>query len=92
MKISYLKAAVSGVVQGVGYRYYVLREANRLGVTGYVKNLPNGEVEVFAEAEQPMLQIFLNNLRIGPAFSQVENVEVEWGESESKYTAFKIAY
>ena len=66
---------VRGRVQGVGYRYFVLREAEALGVTGFARNLPDGSVEVIAEAEEPALQQLEARLRKGPSFARVSDVE-----------------
>jgi acylphosphatase len=65
---------VQGRVQGVGYRYFVQREADALGVTGFVRNLPDGNVEVVAEGgEQAMAQLEAR-LREGPSFAGVSSV------------------
>jgi acylphosphatase len=68
---------VQGRVQGVGYRYYVLREAEQRQVTGYVRNLPDGSVEVVAEGSDAGLSSLEERLREGPAFSHVDSVERE---------------
>jgi acylphosphatase len=68
---------VTGRVQGVGYRYFALQEANALGVSGYAKNLPDGTVEVVAEGKSDAVQAFEAKLREGPAFSRVEVVDKE---------------
>ena len=66
---------VSGRVQGVGYRYYVLREAERLGVAGFARNLPDGRVEVVAEGSEEVLGELETRLRSGPSFAAVEGVD-----------------
>jgi acylphosphatase len=66
---------VAGRVQGVGYRYFVMREAESLGVTGYARNLSDGRVEVVAEGAEEVLQAFESRLREGPAFANVGGVE-----------------
>jgi acylphosphatase len=66
---------VQGRVQGVGYRYFVLRQAEALGVAGYARNRPDGTVEVVAEAADEVLSDFEERLRAGPSFAQVENLE-----------------
>ena len=66
---------VRGRVQGVGYRYFVLREAEGLGISGFTRNLPDGTVEVIAEAEDPVLQQLEERLRKGPSFAKVAAVE-----------------
>ena len=66
---------VSGRVQGVGYRYYVLREAERLGVAGFTRNLPDGRVEVVAEGTEEALGDLESRLRNGPSFAAVATVD-----------------
>ena len=66
---------VRGRVQGVGYRYFVVKWAEELGVSGFVRNQPDGSVEVFAEAGDEVLGSFEGRLRQGPSFSRVEDVE-----------------
>jgi acylphosphatase len=66
---------VQGRVQGVGYRYFVQREADALGVTGFVRNLPDGNVEVVAEGGEPVLAKLEARLREGPSFARVSSVE-----------------
>lgn len=67
---------VRGYVQGVGYRYYALRQAEALGVSGFARNLADGRVEVVAEAaDEAALQAFEARLREGPSFARVEDVE-----------------
>jgi acylphosphatase len=61
----------------VGYRYFVLREAERLGITGFVRNLPDGGVEVVGEGSDEAMSALEEGLREGPAFSQVDGVERE---------------
>ena len=68
---------VKGRVQGVGYRYFALRAAEALGVSGYARNLADGRVEVVAEGEEAVLTDFEGRLRQGPSFARVEGVERE---------------
>ncbi len=68
---------VRGVVQGVGYRYFVLRQAAALGVSGYARNLPDGSVEVVAEGSEETLADLEQRLRRGPAAADVTSVERE---------------
>ena len=68
---------VSGRVQGVGYRYFVLRQADLLGVSGFARNLADGAVEVVAEGTDAALADFEARLREGPSFAEVANVERE---------------
>ena len=66
---------VSGRVQGVGYRYFAMRAAQALGVTGFVRNLADGRVEAVGEGPEEVLAEFESKLRQGPAFAAVESVE-----------------
>ena len=66
---------VQGRVQGVGYRYFVMREAASLGVSGFARNRPDGSVEVVAEGSDEVLGDLEARLRQGPAFAQVTGVD-----------------
>jgi acylphosphatase len=68
---------VSGRVQGVGFRFYAERIANREGIQGWVRNLPDGRVEASAEGEAEAVERFEIKLRQGPTGARVEHVEVE---------------
>ena len=73
-----LTARVTGRVQGVGYRWFVQAEAERLHLGGSVRNLPDGAVAVEAEGPRPKLLDFLARLRQGPPAARVERVDVDW--------------
>ena len=66
---------VSGLVQGVGFRWFVARHARALGLNGYARNLPNGSVEVVVSGPDAVLPELERLLRAGPASAQVEQVE-----------------
>ena len=68
---------VRGRVQGVGYRYFVLRQADVIGVSGFARNLPDGAVEVVAEGSDTALADFEARLREGPTFAEVTGVTRE---------------
>jgi acylphosphatase len=70
------RARVTGGVQGVGFRYSAVREALRLGLRGWVRNVDDGSVEVEAEGASPALEDFLEWLRRGPPGAHVIDVEV----------------
>ena len=71
-------ALVSGSVQGVGYRWFVQAEADRLNLGGSVRNLPDGAVAVEAEGSRHKLLELLTRLRQGPPAARVERVDAEW--------------
>jgi acylphosphatase len=73
-----LDATVSGRVQGVGFRYFVLREAMALGLDGWVANAPDGSVRCVAEGPRDDLERLLERLNVGPAVSTVERVSAAW--------------
>jgi acylphosphatase len=66
---------VSGVVQGVGFRWFVARHARSLGLGGYARNLPDGRVEVVVSGPETSLPKLDQLLRTGPAYAQVDTVE-----------------
>ncbi|MBI3666610.1 MAG: acylphosphatase [Acidobacteria bacterium] len=68
---------VRGLVQGVGYRYFVQRAANELDLAGYVKNLDDGRVEVYAVGTAENLEELASRLKVGPAYADVRGVDEE---------------
>jgi acylphosphatase len=70
------RLVVSGIVQGVGYRYFVLDVAQRLSLDGYVRNLADGTVEVVVQLEEASLQALVDALKKGPPASRVTGVEI----------------
>jgi len=66
---------VVGMVQGVGYRWFVRRAALRLGLCGYAENLPDGRVEVVVEGEAASIEELSLELKRGPSLAQVDRVE-----------------
>ncbi len=84
------KFIVSGLVQSVGYRFFTQRAAARHQVRGYVKNLPDGRVEVFVEGGEKAVEEFKHDLTAGPTFSNVEHLEETVLEPTGLYSAFRI--
>ncbi len=68
---------ISGRVQGVGFRWFAEKRASELAVAGYVRNLPEGAVEVLAQADEGTLENFCRELREGPRFAEVEELSME---------------
>jgi len=71
-------AVVSGRVQGVGYRFFAQDRARARGLSGTVRNLPSGDVEVDAEGPETALRAFLIDLQQGPPAARVRDVSVRW--------------
>ena len=82
-----MRAVVSGRVQGVGYRYFVQGRAIELGLSGYVKNLPNGDVELEAEGPRPKVDRLLSHLHEGPPISRVDNLVISDLPAQSETAA-----
>ncbi|MCL4550093.1 MAG: acylphosphatase [Bacteroidetes bacterium] len=83
---------VNGMVQGVGFRYFVLRNAERLRLNGYTKNLRSGEVYTVVEGEKAIVEEMYNIIRVGPAYADVRNASVKWEEAKNEFTRFEIRY
>jgi acylphosphatase len=83
---------VSGMVQGVGFRYFVLHHARQLGLTGWVRNLPNGDVEMTAEGNREAVENLIAQVRRGPRSAVVSNANLMWREPSGRFESFDIAY
>ena len=81
---------ITGKVQGVGFRYFVLRQAQELGINGWVSNKSNGDVEALAQGEKEGLDHFIAKVKQGPSFSQVEDVSLNWLNEAEQYFGFDI--
>ncbi len=87
-----LQIIVSGEVQGVGYRYYTQMKAIQFGVTGWVRNLQNGGVEILASGQRADLEKFIDEVRRGNPFSTVDRIEVNEIERSETFKSFAIKY
>ena len=83
---------ITGSVQGVFFRATTQEKARELGLTGWVRNLPDGRVEVLAEGDEEKLKDLLEWCRGGPSESGacVDSVEEEWGGASGKFTLFSV--
>jgi acylphosphatase len=81
---------VRGRVQGVYYRASALREARRLGLTGWVANRPDGSVELVAEGEEDQVKDLLAWSQHGPSTARVEKVDTRWRSYTGEFSEFKI--
>ena len=88
-----VQAIVYGYVQGVFFRAFVSELAAELGLTGYVRNLPDwNAVEVLAEGERNNLERLIDYLKVGPPGARVERVEANWSEHTGSYSNFSVRY
>ncbi len=83
---------VSGRVQGVFFRDHTRRWAASLGLTGWVRNLWDGRVEVLAEGEKENLEALIARLKQGPPSASVENVAVTWEDFRDEFSDFRITW
>lgn len=84
------KFFISGVVQGVGFRFFVQRSAAKHQVVGYVRNLRDGRVETYAEGDEESVKAFHEDLLTGPKFAEVDEVEEIVVEQTREYPSFRI--
>jgi acylphosphatase len=87
-----LHAKITGYVQGVGFRYFVLQNANDLGLTGWVRNLWNGQVEVTAEGPHDDVNQLLVKLRRGPISAEVKDVDYEFSDAKGEFQRFAVLH
>lgn len=87
-----LQATVYGRVQGVFFRAFVARYARELGLVGYVRNLPDGAVEVGVEGERPQLEKLVSYLEVGPPEARVKEVVTHWLEYAGAFSDFRVRY
>ncbi|MFH0778502.1 MAG: acylphosphatase [Candidatus Eisenbacteria bacterium] len=83
---------VSGMVQGVGYRFFALRQGRALGLKGFVRNVPDGTVELEVEGERESIESLLSALREGPRAARVSQVSVSWREFGGELGDFEVGF
>lgn len=83
---------VSGVVQGVGFRYFSVRKAREVGISGWVRNTRDGKVEIVAEGEEWQLKEFTENVKIGPSSSNVRGVDVKKEKYKNEFEGFEVKF
>lgn len=81
---------VSGRVQGVFFRAHTRDLAQKLGLSGFVRNLPDGRVEVVAEGPEEKLQELIEFCHRGPPLAHVTNVEIHWEEPTEEFRGFSV--
>ncbi len=81
---------VQGYVQGVGFRYFVFRHARRLSLTGWVRNLYNGDVELVVEGDRSLIEELIKELKVGPRSASVKDLTIAWQDITTEYKEFEI--
>ncbi len=87
-----VKIYISGKVQGVGFRSYTKKIAEGYGLVGYVKNLPDGRVEVFTQGNEDIVWSFIKDVWKGPRLSQVGSISIVKEVPDDKIYDFRIDY
>ena len=81
---------VSGMVQGVFFRAFTQKIAQKLGLVGFVRNMPDGRVEAVIEGDEKTLKAMLIVLKKGSPNSHVEKIDVEWATASNEFERFEI--
>ncbi|OGV62071.1 MAG: hypothetical protein A2498_07580 [Lentisphaerae bacterium RIFOXYC12_FULL_60_16] len=83
---------IAGRVQGVGYRYFTVDTARALGLSGWVRNRPDGTVEILAQGLRPQIEALVARCHEGPPLAVVRRVNVEWGLPPVPDTGFEVRH
>jgi acylphosphatase len=83
---------VSGHTHDVGFRFGVIKLANSLSLTGWVKNIPDNKVEIIAEGEESNLKELINYCKEGPSSARITDLHTEWEEFKGEFETFSIKY
>ena len=92
MNVQAVRIVISGMVQGVGYRYFAYRAATNLGLAGWVCNRPDGAVEIEAEGDHSLLEALIDDLKVGPRSAVVKGVDVKWLPTSGKHKSFEVRF
>ena len=83
---------IRGMVQGVGFRWFARERARANGVSGWVRNNPDGTVSAYAEGDETAVRLFVEELREGPRGGAVSDVDLQWSDFTGKYSTFDIKH
>jgi acylphosphatase len=81
-----------GLVQGVAYRFFAEKYANALGITGWIRNLTDGRVEVLAEGTAEGIESFLERLREGPRQARIDGLDVRRERATGEFSDFRVVF
>jgi len=85
-----MHAMIVGMVQGVGFRFFVFQNARDRNLNGWVRNRSNGDVEIMAEGSESDLEYLRRKVEVGPPAAQVTNVNVQWMDYEGDLSRFDV--
>ncbi|KHO47356.1 MAG: acylphosphatase [archaeon GW2011_AR5] len=86
------RVVVSGKVQDVSFRSFVRRNAELLGLSGYVRNRDDGKVEAVIEGDKDAIEALIEAMRTGPEKAAVKDIDIEWRPHSGIYNDFKVIY
>lgn len=92
MAIQRAEILVNGFVQGVGFRYFVARNAEQLLLKGFTQNLFSSEVYTVVEGELAMIEELFKKIKIGPRHADIKNASIKLSEPKNEFTKFEIRY
>jgi acylphosphatase len=92
MKMVRAEITASGRVQGVGFRYFVYRNAEKLNLNGYTQNLANGDVITVVEGGKELIEQLVDIISKGPSHAFVKNTKVAWSNSFNEFSTFEVRY
>jgi acylphosphatase len=81
---------ISGVVQGVGFRRFIQKQAQEMMIGGWVRNLPDGRVEVLLQGERQEVEMVIESCHKGPFLAEIEEVEIEWEDVTQEHLEFAV--
>lgn len=84
------KIIISGTVQGIFFRNFTRENANKLNLKGYIRNLEDGNIEIFVEGEKDNISSLIDLLKKGPPYSQIRDVKIEFRKWSGDFKEFKI--
>jgi len=89
LKLVRAHVIISGDVQGINFRYYTRQKATSLGLRGWVRNLPTGDVEAVFEGEEDKVKEILQWCKKGPTFARVEGVKIDYSNYTGEFDSFE---
>lgn len=83
---------VNGLVQGVGFRYFIVKHTSRLKLNGYVENLYTGEVHTVVEGDRVNIEELFKLIKLGPSHAHVKNSRIDWSECKNEFDSFEVKF
>ena len=90
MDLKRAEIIANGLVQGIGFRYFVYKNAIEIGLNGYVQNLGSGEVLTVVEGQIALIEDLFEKIKIGPSHAYVKNCNILWDEVKNEFNNFEI--